>query len=210
MTPCSRPLIWLIATLGFGVLAPLPVHARGHVRMPETTMPILGRGPAKPVSAATVFCTERPEECRVDRSEPERIELTRSIWALILRTNDAVNGRLVAKTDQEHWGVLDRWSLPEDGYGDCEDYQLQKRHDLVAAGVPRRALRMAVVLDEFGEGHAVLVARTDRGDLVLDNKTDVVLAWEDTGYTFVKMESTDGSDWIQIEPRPAPTATAQP
>jgi predicted transglutaminase-like cysteine proteinase len=53
----------------------------------------------------------------------------------------------------EHWGVEDRWDFAEDGYGDCEDYQLIKRRELVKAGLPRRAFRMTVVNDEVGDGH---------------------------------------------------------
>jgi predicted transglutaminase-like cysteine proteinase len=38
-------------------------------------------------------------------------------------------------TDQEHWGIEDRWDYPDDGYGDCEDYQLLKRKLLASAGL---------------------------------------------------------------------------
>jgi hypothetical protein len=27
-------------------------------------------------------------------------------------------------TDLEHWGTIEKWSYPDDGYGDCEDYVL--------------------------------------------------------------------------------------
>ena len=37
----------------------------------------------------------------------------------------------------EHWGVVERWSYPDDGYGDCEDYVLLKRRMLMQAGWPR-------------------------------------------------------------------------
>lgn len=191
-------------------LAATPSEARGRARMPATTLPILSHGPARPIAAAVVFCDEHPEECRIDLAEPERIVLTREVWDQIRHVNDTVNRRITAQTDQEHWGVVDRWSLPDDGRGDCEDYQLLKRHLLAEAGVPRRSLRMAVVLDEADEGHAVLIARTDRGDLILDNKSDVVLPWADTGYRFMKMESTDGTGWVKIDTAPAPVATANP
>jgi len=61
--------------------------------------------------------------------------------------------------------------------GDCEDYQLLKRKLLVEAGLPRRAMRMTVVIDDIDEGHALLTVRTDAGDLILDNKVDAVLPW---------------------------------
>jgi predicted transglutaminase-like cysteine proteinase len=39
---------------------------------------------------------------------------------------------------------------------------------------------MAVVIDEDGAGQAVLMVRTNRGELVLDNKTEAVLPWSET------------------------------
>jgi predicted transglutaminase-like cysteine proteinase len=39
------------------------------------------------------------------------------------------------------------------------------------------------------------MVRTDRGDLILDNKTNAVLPWRQTGYDFVKREG-DGPDWV--------------
>ncbi len=204
----SATRIAIAAFIGLGLST--HAQARGRVPFPATSLPIVGKGPAKPIAAAVVFCTEHPEECQVDLTETDRITLTRPIWDQILRVNEAVNQRITAQSDKEHWGVIDRWNLPDDGKGDCEDFQLLKRHLLAASGLPRRSLRMAVVIDEMDEGHAVLIARTDRGDLILDNKTDAVLPWLDTGYRFMKMESIDGPGWTQIESAPAPVATAQP
>ena len=88
--------------------------------------------------------------------------------------------------------MVDRWDYPDDGYGDCEDIQLLKRKLLIEAGLPRRALRMTVVLDAVGAGHAGLMVCTDRGDFCLDNQRRAVLAWSDTGYAFIKREGADG------------------
>ena len=99
------------------------------------------------------------------------------------------------------------WSLPTDGYGDCEDYQFLKRKLLVEAGLPRRALLMTVVIDEKGEGHAVLMART-RGDLILDNKGSSVLPWHQTGYIYVKREGQDGLAWTPLGGATSPISTA--
>jgi predicted transglutaminase-like cysteine proteinase len=66
---------------------------------------------------------------------------------------------------------------------------------------------MTVVLDDKNEGHAVLTIRTDRGDFVLDNKTDAVLPWFQTGYVFVKRESPTrslGCRWAAPSRRPPP------
>jgi predicted transglutaminase-like cysteine proteinase len=65
----------------------------------------------------------------------------------------------------------------------------------VEAGLPRRALRMTVVIDEMEKGHAVLTVRTPSEDLILDNRTSAVLGWAQTGYTFVKRESAKAVRW---------------
>ena len=76
-------------------------------------------------------------------------------------------------------------------------------------GWPREALLMTVVRDQHGEGHAVLTVKTDRGELILDNQTNDILYWSDTGYRFVKRQSqSDPNVWVSLgEPRAAP-ATA--
>ena len=112
-------------------------------------------------------------------------------------------------TDVEHWGVSDHWDIPTDGLGECEDYQLLKRKLLVRAGFPARALRMAVVIDDEKQGHAVLMAMTDKGDLVLDNKVNAVLPWTRTPYTFVKREGHDSAAWVSLEWEASPVETAK-
>ena len=155
------------------------------------------------------FCEQVPSECAVNASEPAMIELTPEAWRTIVRVNREVNRAIKPKTDAEHWGVEDRWDFAEDGYGDCEDYQLVKRKRLVATGFPERALRMTAVIDEDGEGHAVLMARTDRGDFILDNKRDAVLPWRETGYVYLQREGSTGSNWVSLGAAFAsPVATA--
>ena len=72
------------------------------------------------------------------------------------------------------------WTTPTDGLGDCEDYALSKRKALGEAGLSRRALRLGVVRLVSGKAHAVLVVVTDRGDYVLDNRTDATPPWNET------------------------------
>jgi predicted transglutaminase-like cysteine proteinase len=165
-------------------------------------------GPAGPTQAWIDFCQRYPDECRVDLSQPARISLNSQVWAALTQVNERVNSSILAVTDQDHWGVLDRWDYPDDGLGDCEDIQLLKRKLLVEAGLPHRALRMTAVIDEQGQGHAVLIVLTDSGDFILDNKRNAVLPWGKTGYTFVKREGTNGSAWVALGGQPAPVVTA--
>jgi predicted transglutaminase-like cysteine proteinase len=163
---------------------------------------------AEPTPAWTNFCQQRPAECSPDRSEPEAISLTPDIWLTLATVNARVNTAIEPLSDQEHWGVVDRWEYPDDGSGDCEDIQLLKRKLLIEGGLPRRALRMTVVLDAVGAGHAVLMVRTDRGDFILDNQSRAVLAWSDTGYAFIKREGADGRSWVALRPHLVPNVTA--
>lgn len=163
---------------------------------------------AKPVLAWTKFCERHPTECAIDRAEPTVVTMTPEVWRTIMTVNRRVNTRITPLTDKAHWGVVDSWDFPEDGAGDCEDYQLLKRRMLVERGLPRRAMRMTVVIDELNEGHAVLMIRTDRGDYILDNKTSVVLPWEQTGYVYVKREGQDGTAWVSLGGVTSPVSTA--
>ena len=158
----------------------------------------------------TEFCTRMPAECAVNTAEPETVDLTDETRELITAVNRHVNRTIKALVDTKHWGKEDQWDLPTDGRGDCEDYQLLKRKLLVEAGLPRRAMRMTVVLGNRGEGHAVLTIRTAGADLILDNLTDAVLPWNETGYRFIKRESTEkvGFAYLELEPSPARVALA--
>ena len=182
--------------------------AQQFASLPVSGLASESYGPAKPTEAWINFCTRYPDECRVKGNEPETVELTAKTWALITATNRRVNRQVKPATDAEHWGVVDRWDFPDDGQGDCEDYQLLKRKLLVEGGLPRRAMRMTVVIDEEGQGHAVMMIRTDRGDFVLDNKRDAVLTWDKTPYTYVKREGQAGAGWVSLGGIASPTATA--
>ena len=111
----------------------------------------------------------------------------------------------------EHSGAPDSWDYPTDGKGDCEDYALLKRRMLVEAGFPRTALLMAVVKDQHGDGHSVLMARTSHGDFVLDNLVDEIKPWTRTSYRFVKRQSQDNQNvWVSIgAPTSAPMYVAK-
>ena len=120
-----------------------------------------------------------------------------------------MNEHIKSLTDLEHWGVVERWSYPDDGYGDCEDYVLLKRRMLIDAGWPREALLITVVRDGKGDGHAVLTVKTDRGEFILDNQNAAVVPWYESGYRFVKRQSqSDPNLWISLGDQSRASATA--
>jgi predicted transglutaminase-like cysteine proteinase len=183
-------------------------QAQTIASLPASTVLSERLGRAKPVTAWFEFCDRYPGECDVDAAEARAVTLTPDVWRVITTINRRVNRQIKPMTDMAHWGVVDRWDYPEDGRGDCEDYQLLKRKLLAEAGLPRRAMRMTVVIDEIGEGHAVLMLRTDRGDFILDNKTNAVLPWQQTPYVYVKRESQNGLGWAALGGAASPVVTA--
>jgi predicted transglutaminase-like cysteine proteinase len=151
------------------------------------------------------FCAENPTDCHGGPSQPRDIVMSQTTWRDLVRVNRWVNETVKPMTDMDHWGVIEKWSLPTDGYGDCEDYVLFKRKMLIDAGWPKEALLITVVRDRKGEGHAVLTVKTDKGEFILDNQNETVLPWTDTGYRFVKRQSqSNTNEWVSLgDSRPA-------
>lgn len=141
----------------------------------------------------------------------------KAVWPLLTSTNDRINRAISERTDQEIYGVSEYWALPlESGVtsGDCEDYALEKRHALIAAGVPAEALSIAVVQTVRGDTHAVLLVATDHGEYVLDNLSAWVVPWTQAGYTWRERQVAGSpSQWKYAaggEPQPAPQPLQAP
>jgi predicted transglutaminase-like cysteine proteinase len=144
------------------------------------------------------FCQKLPDECRQKTARHAPTELSRRLWSAIVSVNNSVNAAVTPKTDMEMWGREEVWSYPN-GQGDCEDYALEKRRQLMALGVPAGDLLITVVRQPNGDGHAVLTIRTSLGDYVLDNLEPRVLAWDETPYTYLKRQSdTNSGVWVKI------------
>jgi len=100
-----------------------------------------------------------------------------------------VNAGVSYVRDVDQFGVDDLWrAAPARGTGDCEDYALAKRAALLEAGVPLRELRLAICRVETGECHAVLIATTEAGDLVLDNRHAEPMRRDQLPYTWIAIE----------------------
>lgn len=125
--------------------------------------------------------------------------LTEDRWKTILKINYTVNTTIKPMTDMELYGVEEKWAIPTTA-GDCEDYALLKRKDLINSGFSPSDTLMTVVLQPNGEGHAVLTVRTDHGDFILDNMRNKVMLWSDTEYTYLKRQSADDpARWVKIQ-----------
>lgn len=204
--------------------AAAPAHAQSGLSSlhPTPTGPVL-RGPQEPqglhapVGNETSiplgwveFCAlvENVADCAVSALPAREVSMTRKNWRTVERVNQSVNASIIPVSDQDQYGVEEKWAYPDSGKGDCEDYVLLKRRMLIAAGFPRQALLITVVRDLQDEGHAVLTLRTTKGDFILDNKRDKILAWNETGYRFIKRQSlADPNIWVDQRVSPALAAS---
>jgi predicted transglutaminase-like cysteine proteinase len=102
--------------------------------------------------------------------------------ARIGEINRAINLAIRAMDDVAQYGEADVWSSPlvtfAHGAGDCEDYAIAKYVALRMAGIATEDLRILVLADLHGEGHAVAAARLDGHWLILDNRRMTMI--EDT------------------------------
>jgi predicted transglutaminase-like cysteine proteinase len=167
---------------------------------PVMSLDVARTGDSRPPIGWVQFCAAKryAAECAVDPAEPAKVELTPRLWKMVTTLNTKINQEINPVTDMDHWGTVERWDMAEDGRGDCEEYVLVKRKRLVEAGIPRRALRVVVVIDDENAGHAVLMLRSDKGDFILDNKRNAVLPWHQTGYVYVKRESQENIGWVAL------------
>jgi predicted transglutaminase-like cysteine proteinase len=144
------------------------------------------------------FCKAHRGECGTYDRAVDVEELTDARWQTLIAVNDQMNRDIVPVTDADLYKVEEYWTYP-DGFGDCEDIALAKRRQLIADGWDASTLLMAVVRESNGDGHAVLMVRTDRGDLVLDNQDGMIRVWADTPYQFLKRQSqANAGEWVDI------------
>jgi predicted transglutaminase-like cysteine proteinase len=110
------------------------------------------------------------------------------VMRLARGVNSAINRQVRPLSDRAQYGVEERWTLPTQRGGDCEDVVLLKKKALIAQGVAPERLLIATVLDRNRGSHAVLVLRMAAGDYVLDSLSSTIKPWRATGYSFLKMQ----------------------
>lgn len=134
-----------------------------------------------------------------DRSSAAKVRNTDAQIDLAARVNLTVNRAVREVADLRQYGKEELWSLPTDRGGDCEDFALLKKLELIRRGLAPANLSIATALDPRRNAHAVLVLRTDRGDFVLDNLTNRMKPWQATGYSFLRMQDPNTkSGWTAV------------
>jgi predicted transglutaminase-like cysteine proteinase len=152
-----------------------------------------------PVTARDIAPAQLAQATTVPTASAWSTRAEREQLKLLNVVNQSVNRNVKKASDLDLYGQPEYWSLPRliDGklYGDCEDYALEKRRQLVEAGVPESALSMAVAVTARGESHAVLMISLKSGDWVLDNLTPWATPWEDLNYRWVERQVPGTALW---------------
>lgn len=195
-------LLMLGSQVGFASaeLPELPI-IRGPVTRIQFDVPTLAP------FAHIMFCQSHPEDCvkakTVFRRKPLRLSLER--WSDLTDVNDTINHAI--RPQRNTLGRLgDSWMLHPIA-GDCNDFAVTKRHELLQRGWPGRSLLLSEVVVPSGEHHLVLVVRTDRGDLVLDNLTNKIYPATERAYEWVRIQTTDNPRaWASVGFRTASTS----
>lgn len=145
------------------------------------------------------FCKTHPSECNIRPANLAPAKLTDALWRKLINVTARVNAAVKPMSDLDNYGKDEVWTYPDNGFGDCEDYVLEKRRQLYRMGISLADLLITVVRKPDGEGHSVLTVRTDKGDYILDNLTDKVQAWDETGYRYLKRQAIDNTGrWVSI------------
>jgi predicted transglutaminase-like cysteine proteinase len=179
------------ASIGPTILSATPPETIGN----STAMP--AGAVTAPPSGYVAFCGRDPDQCAASDGATA-IVLDPAIWHTLDTVNRGWNTAVKPEEDAAHYGQVDYWTIPKDGYGDCEDYALGKRKSLVDMGVPAQALRLAIARTADGTAHTVLIAVTNRGDYVLDNLNSAILPWTATDYHWIARQVPGQNQWAFI------------
>jgi predicted transglutaminase-like cysteine proteinase len=174
-----------------------PVNA-GQLDMPIEPQPTIQHIqfgiPTLPPMAHTIFCLRYEDECRTKPLfRGGAVRLTRKRWADLKQVNQTVNRSIIPER-QEPGPAVESW-LINPPRGDCNDYAVSKRHELLNRGWASGALLLSEVVTNWGKHHLVVVVRTQSGDLILDNLTPEIKPWERAPYSWVRIQMP-GSPWL--------------
>lgn len=156
ITACERrdgrnwSLLLIFGSMTIGVLAVLFWLASALLSFVSAAEPM----------AFSIYCMDHIDECPT--KGPRFVRYSPTLMQLVSRVQTQVNGAIIPRRE-----TVDVWSADVSS-GDCDDYVMTKRRRLIRAGIPATAMRV-VVGRRLGESHVVLVVKTDRGEIVLDN-----------------------------------------
>jgi predicted transglutaminase-like cysteine proteinase len=165
----------------------------------KPSTPIVDAAPTLAPFQHVRFCLRYPSDCKSNPTENDHVDLTAETVELLKRVNHDVNTSISPELKSYGSDLQDGWTIAPVN-GDCNDYAVTKRHELLESGLPAKALRLSVVKTSSGIGHLVLVVVTTHGDIVLDNLTEAIRSWQNTDYHWLKIQSvTDARFWYEVK-----------
>jgi predicted transglutaminase-like cysteine proteinase len=193
----ARTLAVLLSLLTAGTAAS---EARGRsIERADALAPILGRSSTLAPFQHVRFCLRYPADCKPNAAQNARIEFNSETIELIKRVNSSVNRAIAPRNKNYEITLRDGWTIAPPS-GDCNDYAVTKRHELLKNGFPSSALLLSVIQTPSGVGHLVLIVATTRQEIVMDNLTDAVLPWQATSYRWLKIQSAiNPRNWNQVD-----------
>jgi predicted transglutaminase-like cysteine proteinase len=203
MLHVARPLVAIAMIVGPCVVS---AHAAfissSHLRNVHAKR-IAYDAPALPPVAHSRFCLQYPADCEIRRIFKHRdISLTSARWDELAQVNRDVNRAIIPQRNLG--GVLTEEWLLAPKTGDCNDYAVTKRHQLLERGWPSRALILSEVVTGWGEHHLVLVVRMREGDFVLDSLSPNILPAASVRYRWVRAQSpANPKFWSSISIAPS-------
>jgi predicted transglutaminase-like cysteine proteinase len=157
------------------------VRNLGHIALEDPVLPPIGH---------SRFCLKYPADCRARGIDFRRrfIAFTSLRQEELNRVNRRIN-RAIIPTHTAGNGAFEEWLIAPPA-GDCNDYAVTKRHELLKRGWPSRALLLSEVVVPSGEHHLVLIVRVKDGDMVLDNLHAQIIS---------AVEASRQYRWVRIE-----------
>jgi predicted transglutaminase-like cysteine proteinase len=189
----------LLSMVAFGQLAVGASAAGRPLHDPAAEALLVEGSPSLAPFQHVRFCLRYPNDCKSNSAESDRIDLNDENSALLDRINHRVNEAIAPVHKSYDKEFQEAWTIASYS-GDCNDFAVTKRHELLLKGLPAKALRLAVVKTKSGEGHLVLLVATTKGDLVLDNLTEAIVPWHSTDYRWLKVQSAkDARAWSEVK-----------
>lgn len=136
------------------------------------------------------YCQRNPSSCQQHEISHDRIILNKKNKEKIDAVNKLVNRSVKMMNDIDVYKTDEYWTIAGKK-GDCEDIALLKQRMLELEGFAKSNLILSIVHDENDKGHTILTVRTNKGDYILDNKTNNIVLWSKKPYTYLMSQSPD-------------------
>lgn len=140
------------------------------------------------------FCHRYPSECIVTKGK--KIIWNYKTKKYFSELNIRVNKQIIEipseiPLENEIWLLF-----PKEGQ--CHDYVVSKRHELIKTGYSSSDLLLAEVITQNDLHHLVLIIKTDKGDFIMDSLRNDVYPIELMEYRLLRMQSSENPNyWVK-------------